>query len=69
MPSKVYTVEVVVDPNDPNELVLPIPSELMQTMGWQVDDTLEWVDNMDGTFSLTKVDDPILGDVVYGEGC
>jgi hypothetical protein len=27
------------------------------------------VDNMDGTFSLTKVDDPILGDVVYGEGC
>ena len=34
------------------ELILPIPQEIMVAMEWQEGDTLKWVDNGDGTFSL-----------------
>jgi hypothetical protein len=34
------------------ELILPIPHEIIVAMEWQEGDTLKWVDNGDGTFSL-----------------
>jgi len=36
------------------ELILPIPHEIMVAMEWQEGDTLKWVDNGDGTFSLKR---------------
>jgi hypothetical protein len=34
------------------DLILPIPQEIMVAMEWQEGDTLTWVDNEDGTFTL-----------------
>lgn len=34
------------------DLILPIPHEIMVAMEWQEGDTLTWVNNKDGTFSL-----------------
>ena len=34
------------------DLILPIPHEIIVEMEWQVGDTLKWVDNKNGTFSL-----------------
>lgn len=66
--TKTFTVEVQQDGED---MLLPLPEELLKQVGWKEGDTLIWTDNGDGTFSLTKEspgDDP-LGDVVYGDGC
>ena len=48
-----YTVKVEEDP-DTGDLVLPLPTELLNQMGWDFGDTLIWDDNHDGTFSLSK---------------
>ena len=39
------------------DLVLPLPDDLMKGAGWQEGDTLEWIDNHDGTWTLRKRDD------------
>ena len=36
------------------ELILPFPEDMLETVGWKTGDTIEWVDNKDGTWSLIK---------------
>ena len=48
-----HTVTVEEDP-DTGDLVLPIPTELLNQMGWDIGDDLVWTDNFDGSFSLHK---------------
>lgn len=38
------------------ELILPFPEELMKELGWKVGDTLQWIDNNDGTFTIVKAE-------------
>ena len=47
-----WTVTVIEDGED---VILPFPDELLATTGWREGDTLEWIDNEDGTFTLQKV--------------
>ena len=37
-----------------DEGVLTFPDELMDALDWHAGDTLEWIDNKDGSFSLKK---------------
>ena len=53
MVNSTYTVKLEEDPEN-KDLVLPIPTELLNQMGWDIGDDLVWTDNFDGTFSLTK---------------
>lgn len=39
---------------DSDELLLPLPQELLDANGWKEGDTLEWVDNENGTWTLKK---------------
>jgi hypothetical protein len=39
---------------DSKDLVLPIPTELLNQMGWDIGDDLVWSDNFDGSFSVIK---------------
>lgn len=50
-----WTVTVIEDGED---VILPFPDELLATTGWQEGDTLTWIDNGDGSWTLRKVDDP-----------
>ena len=50
-----YEVKLEEDPNS-GDLVLPIPTELLNQMGWDIGDDLVWSDNFDGSYSLSKVD-------------
>lgn len=52
--SKQWVVEIVADEN--GELVLPFPDELVAMQNWWPGDTLEWHDNKDGTWSITKAE-------------
>ena len=54
MPSK-WTKTLIEDPVNPGELLLDLDG-IAEELGWQVGDTLEWTDNQDGTYTLTKVD-------------
>jgi bifunctional DNA-binding transcriptional regulator/antitoxin component of YhaV-PrlF toxin-antitoxin module len=42
---------------------------MLEELGWKIGDQLVWKDNGDGTYTISKDQDDILGDVVYGEGC
>jgi hypothetical protein len=48
-----FTVTVEEDP-DSGDLILPFPEGLCEKLGWDVDDTLDWEDNGDGSYTLSK---------------
>ncbi len=48
------TVQVIQDDQDPEQLLLDLGTELCERLGWQVGDTLDWTDNGDGSWTLTK---------------
>ena len=45
---------VIENPDDPGQLLLDLGTELCAELGWQVGDTLEWIDNKDGTWAMQK---------------
>jgi hypothetical protein len=47
------TVQVIEDPNNPKELLLDLGTELCEELGWKVGDTVQWIDNKDGTWQIT----------------
>lgn len=48
-----YTVKLEEDEN--GDLVLPIPPEILESMGWVEGTRLEWIDNGDGSFTLKEL--------------
>ncbi len=50
---KSYTVTLEEDPES-GDLILPFPEDMLKEVGWKEGDTLDWKDNKDGTFSITK---------------
>ena len=52
---KTRTVQVIEDPNNPEELLLDLGTELCAELGWVVGDTVQWIDNKDGTWQLVKL--------------
>lgn len=51
---KTKTVQVIKDPDNPEELLLDLGTELCEELGWKAGDTVQWIDNKDGTWQLTK---------------
>jgi hypothetical protein len=45
---------VVEDPDHPGELLLDLGTELCAELDWQIGDTLEWIDQKDGSWLLKK---------------
>jgi len=39
------------------ELILPLTLDILKEVGWWPGDTLKWIDNNDGTFSIIKYAD------------
>ena len=52
-----WTAKVVPDPDDPNELCLDFPDELLDEMGWSIGDQLEFIEE-DGQWTIKKVEAP-----------
>ena len=48
-----YTVNLEQDPNT-GDLILPFPSELLESLGWNEGDTLLWDISESGTITLTR---------------
>ena len=47
-------VQVVEDPDYPGELLLDLGLELCAEIGWKVGDTVQWIDQKDGSWLLKK---------------
>ena len=54
MANKSWTLTTEEDPDDPESLLLTFPPDLLESAGWKAGDTLDWKDNGDGSWSLTK---------------
>ena len=50
---KNWTVNVVEDP-ETGDLILPLPTDLLEEAGWKEGDELIWADRDDGSWLLTK---------------
>jgi len=48
------TVQLVQDDQDPDQKLLELGTELCEQLGWQPGDQLNWIDNGDGSWTLTK---------------
>ena len=49
-----FTRTIIQNPDNPEEALLDLGTELCDQMGWKEGDTLEWVDNQNGTWLLRK---------------
>ena len=52
-----WVAKVVPDPDEPNELCLDFPDELLEEMGWSIGDQLEFIED-DGQWTIKKVEAP-----------
>lgn len=50
---KSWTVTLEEDPTT-GDLILPFSDEMLEEVGWQEGDVLEWIDNKNGSWSLVK---------------
>lgn len=54
--SKSWTITLEDDP-ETGDLIMPLTDEILESAGWKEGDTLEWIDNENGTWSLRKKDE------------
>ena len=52
--SSKYTLELIEEGDD---LIMPLPEQLLQEAGWKEGDNLNWKDNGNGTWTLSKITD------------
>ena len=53
MDKQSWTITLVED-EDTGDLILPLPEGLLESQGWKTGDTLEWIDNKDGSWTMKK---------------
>lgn len=47
---------VTLEEDKDGNLVLPISDEMMLELGWKIGDTINWNDNEDGTWTMSKLE-------------
>ena len=52
--NKTYTAIIEEDNN--GDAIIPLPQEMLDELEWKEGDTIDWKDNGDGTFSLSKIE-------------
>ncbi len=53
--SKHWTIKLEEDA-ETGDLILPFTDDILQEAGWKEGDTLEWIDNKNGSWTLKKVE-------------
>ena len=51
-----WTVTVEEAEDGSGDLVMPLPQDFLDQQGWKEGDTLDWKDNEDGSWTLSKVE-------------
>ncbi len=58
MKNKTWTIPVQEDPTT-GDAIIEFPEEFLDQTGWREGDRLRWIDNKDGSWTLTKIDDDV----------
>lgn len=45
---------VTLEQDDDGNLVLPLSDEMLEELGWKIGDTINWTDNKDGSWTMSK---------------
>jgi bifunctional DNA-binding transcriptional regulator/antitoxin component of YhaV-PrlF toxin-antitoxin module len=52
--NRVYPLTFTVVSDDNDDLIIQFPDWLLERMGWKAGDDLIWIENADGTYSVTR---------------
>ena len=55
MANKTWTINLEEDP-ETGDLILPLNDEILEGTGWQTGDTIDWIDNKDGSWTMKKIE-------------
>jgi hypothetical protein len=55
MANKTWTINLEEDP-ETGDLILPLNDEILEGTGWQTGDSIEWIDNKDGSWTMKKIE-------------
>ncbi len=53
--NKSWTVTLEEDP-ETGDLILPLSDEMLEGTGWKPGDSIEWIDNRDGSWTMKKIE-------------
>ena len=45
---------MIIEEDEEGNLVLPLSDDMLEELGWEIGDTIDWTDNKDGSWSMTK---------------
>ena len=51
--AKQWIITLEEDP-ETGDLILPLNDDILEGTGWQPGDTIEWIDNKDGSWTMQK---------------
>ena len=55
MANKTWTINLEEDP-ETGDLILPLNDDILEGTGWQTGDSIEWIDNKDGSWTMKKIE-------------
>lgn len=55
MANKTWTISLEEDP-ETGDLILPLNDEILEGTGWETGDTIDWIDNKDGSWTMKKIE-------------
>ena len=55
MANKTWTINLEEDP-ETGDLILPLNDDILEGTGWKTGDTIDWIDNKDGSWTMKKIE-------------
>ena len=55
MANKTWTINLEEDP-ETGDLILPLTPDILEQTGWKTGDSIDWIDNKDGSWTMKKIE-------------
>jgi len=55
MANKTWTINLEEDP-ETGDLILPLTPDILDQTGWKTGDSIDWIDNKDGSWTMKKIE-------------
>jgi len=55
MVNKSWTINLEEDP-ETGDLILPLNDDILEQTGWKTGDSIDWIDNKDGSWTMKKIE-------------
>ena len=55
MANRTWTINLEEDP-ETGDLILPLNDDILEQTGWKTGDSIDWIDNKDGSWTMKKIE-------------